>query len=154
MDYISSDGRVIEFYPYLEYLESIKHKLAPHVFDFASNPEHYSLESHSSLHDAWLDYAKVIETATGDRMENRAVEIELRFLGPFHDRRIYLEYKDVSAYEFKVANSNRGHGDLWTHELQIDNDGNLVHELAYIEGGSMKITCRDLHHREEPYSYK
>lgn len=154
MKYIYSDENGIHFDRYFEYLQSVEQNLSPHVFQFASNLDHYSLESHSSLHDAWLDYAKVTENAFGDRMQNRAVEIELRFLGPFHDKRIFLNYKEVISYELKASELNGGHGDLWIHELRMTDDSNLIHELLFFDGRTFRITCHDIIHREEVYRYK
>src|SRR6266571_269868 len=88
----------IDFTGYSEYVESIRDKLPPHVYSFASNPEYFDLTSHSSLHDAWLEKITVQETAGGERSEIRQLTIGISLLGPFHDRRIHLNYFGVTRY--------------------------------------------------------
>src|SRR5262249_11174288 len=53
---------------------------------FAADPRHFALDAPETLHDAWLVELAVREPAAGARRERRATEIELRFLGAFHDR--------------------------------------------------------------------
>jgi len=49
--FMDNDG-VTHFESYFEYLKSMKDKMPSHVYQFASDYNHYSLDSHSSLHDA------------------------------------------------------------------------------------------------------
>jgi len=55
----------IDYSPYLAYVESIREQLPPHVYAFASDIRYFDLESHSSLHDSWLESFTVREVATG-----------------------------------------------------------------------------------------
>jgi len=91
MDHIlNSETEGIDFTRYSAYVESIRHKLPPHVYSFASDSRYFDLTSHSSLHDAWLETFAVQEVASGERREIRRLEIAISLLGPFHDRRIHL----------------------------------------------------------------
>src|SRR5690606_7438417 len=101
------------------YLESVQGLMPPHVYKFASDSKHFDLSSRNSLHDAWLEEVSVRELATGDRHEVRRAEIEMRLLGPFHDRRIHLLYEGVVSYRWALPSVNgapryehTAHGDL------------------------------------------
>lgn len=147
---------MIDFDRYAAYLESVRGQLPAHVYAFASDPNHFNLTSHSSLHDAWLETLCVIEPATGPRAEVRAIEIRLRLLGPFHDRYINLVYAGVSKYELDAPPrpgephfTHNAHGDLLTHEIRFEND-RLIHEILFERGAIFLIECSDIKHSEEP----
>ena len=157
MEYIFRDERgVVHFDLYFTYLESVKELLPPHTYAFASDFKHYSLHDQASLHDAWLDYLHISEPAEGERRELRKIEIEICFLGPFHDRRIFLSYKNVTSYslqtspDFAPLPSHRiGHGDLLVHELRIHPNGDMIHEMEFSRGSTLLIVCSYLTRREE-----
>ena len=143
----------ILFDQYLKYLNSIKNKLPAHIYAFASNPDHFNLESHSSLHDAWIESCIVREVATGERNQVRKLEIKLILLGPYHDKRIHLCYTGVVSYRFDVPTrgtfENNGHGDLYTHEIRLGHDETIIHELMFEREASLLIECSDIQHSEE-----
>jgi hypothetical protein len=134
---------------YINYLESIRDKVPEHVMRFASDPDRY----YRSIHDAWLDYFKIEEIVSSERMERRSTEIEMRLLGPFHDRRVFIRYKGVIGYQITATGLEKGHGDLLLHEVRLGDDSELIHELEFDRDRIMTIRCRDLIHWEEPYSY-
>jgi hypothetical protein len=160
MEHIFKDERgVVHFDSYFMYLESVKERLPPHVYVFASDFKHYSLHDHASLHDAWLDHLHIVELAEGERSELRKIEIEACFLGPFHDRRIFLSYKNVTGYSLQTSPHfaalplhHVGHGDLLIHELRFHPSGNMIHEMEFSRGSTLLIRCSDLTHREELFS--
>jgi hypothetical protein len=139
MEYIFRDEQgVVHFDLYFTYPESVKECFPPHVYAFASDSKHYSLHDYSSLHDAWLDYLHIIEPAEGERRELRRIELAACFLGPFHDRRVFLSYKNVTSYslqtspDFAALPPHRvGHGDLVVHELRIHPSGDIIHEIIF-----------------------
>ena len=157
MEHIFGDERgVVHFDSYFTYVESVKERFPPHVYAFASDSKHYSLHDHASLHDPWLDYLHIIEPAEGERSELRKIEIEACFLGLFHDRKIFLSYKNVTGYslqtspDFTALPSHRvGHGDLLVHEFRIHPSGDIIHEMEFSRGSILLIRCNDLTHREE-----
>jgi hypothetical protein len=146
----------IDYFPYRAYVESIRDRLPPHVYAFASVIRYFDLESHSSLHDSWLESFTVREVATGVRQEIRRMEIAMALLGPFHDLRIRLHYTGVTRYSF-VAPPRYGHsrydhtahGDLFTHEIRLGHEGLLVHELLFERDATFLIECSDIRHSEE-----
>lgn len=150
MKYVYTDSQGTHFDHYFEYVKSLRSKLPLHVFRFASNPEHYSLTSHASLHDAWLERYEVREPAEGERKQYRQTELQVCLLGPYHDRRIFLEYGEVQTYSVSSSNSASGHGDLLVHEVRLEETGLLVHELQFVNG-NMVVQCKDIRHRQEPY---
>jgi hypothetical protein len=157
MDHIlNSETEGIDFTRYSAYIESIRHKLQPHVYSFASDSRYFDLTSHSSLHDAWLESFTVQEVAVGENSEIRDMEIAISLLGPFHDRRIYLRYIGVTRYSF-VAPPRYGesryehtsHGDLLTHEIRLGHDNFLIHEILFERDATFLIECSDIRHVEE-----
>lgn len=145
----------IDFDGYSAYVESIRGKLPKHVYAFASNPAHFNLDSHSSLHDAWLESLTVKENASGERRQIRQLEIQLCLLGPFHDRRIHLHYIEVLRYSLHGRPSTEpryehtAHGDLLTHEIRLGHDGLLIHELLFQSDSKILIESADIRHSEE-----
>jgi len=129
---------------YFEYLRDNEKKMPRCVFDFAIDKENYSLDGHKSLHDAWLDCIVVSEPAEGSRSEIRRVEIDCKFLGPFHDLHICIKYIGVMGYKLLAGfdGGQRGHGDLLMHEVRLDGGDNLVHEMIFSSGGSLEIICK------------
>lgn len=150
--------RVIDFDAYSLYLEAIRDRLPPHVAAFAADERHFSLDARETLHDAWLIELTVRESATGERQEQRATEIEVRLLGPFHDRVHVLRYTGVQRYEFVGGRVDGGHGDLYTHEVRLASDGvGLIHEYLFLaSAGSpearLLVECADFTHEMLPRS--
>jgi len=64
-------------------------------YAFASHTDHFNLDSRSSLHDAWLEALTVRETASDERKQIRQLEIQVCLFGPYHDRRVHLNYTGV-----------------------------------------------------------
>jgi hypothetical protein len=160
MKYIINDpNRGWLFDPYFSYIESIRARLPAHVYDFASNYDNFNLTSHQSLHDAWLDYLTVHEPASGDRKQFREIGIECCFLGPFHDLKIFLSYEKVHAFSLTTPEGftgppdyATGHGDLLIHEVRLNDNGLVVHDMLFSRGSTFEIVCANLVHRTESYN--
>src|SRR3954466_10398483 len=121
MKFISDDRN---YDPYMQYLESVKGIMPRHMFEFASNIENHNLESPNSLHDSWLQYWRISEVAKHAPRRTGRVQIEACFLGPRHDRYIYLHYKNVGKHSIGAGYERAlRHGDLLVHELTIAPDG-------------------------------
>jgi len=124
------------------------------LFEFASNPENHDLSSPNSLHDAWLEQWCIAEVSLSNERRKRLVEINARFLGPRHDRHIFLTYKNVGRYtmqnpeEFEMA-PHIAHGDLLIHELTIIQDGLFEHELRFSRGTVFSVQFSGFEHRVE-----
>ena len=138
-----------QFDPYFAYLGTIQEQLSESAYAFASTWTHYSLDSPSSLHDAWLEELVVTEASSGARSEIRRTKLTLRFLGPQHDRHLVLHYSDVIDYRVDGKGVSKGHGDLIVHEVSVSPDGHVVHELLFDSETSMLIKCGDLRFAEE-----
>ena len=142
---------------YFQYLAEVEKQLPLEVFAFASDPRNYDIESHQSLHDAWLECLSITEPAAGMRSEVRNIRIDCRFLGPYHDLDIHITYFDVAEYSLTnpagfltPPTVAVGHGDLLMHEVRRDDGGGaIVHELLFSRGSVFKITCATFYHRVE-----
>jgi hypothetical protein len=155
MEYILSE-RVIDFDAYSLYLEAIRDRLPPHVAAFAADERHFSLDAQETLHDAWLIELTVRESAAGEREQQRATEIEVRLLGPFHDRVHVLQYRGVRRYELVAGRVDGGHGDLYTHEVRLASDGvGVIHEYLFLASAAgpesrLLVECADFTHEMLP----
>ena len=147
----------IDFETYSAYVESIRHALPPHVYAFASDIRYFDFQSHSSLHDSWLEALTVSEPASGKRHEVRRLEIHICLLGPCHDLRIHLHYTGVTWYRFEAPphygndrfEKSVAHGDLLTHEIRLGHEGRLLHEILFERDATLLIECADIRHSEE-----
>ena len=74
------DTGSLNFDKYFAYIQDIEANLPEGVFRYAAEEEHYDLSSHSSLHDAWLEYCAYSEPSSGERNEIRSPEVECCFL--------------------------------------------------------------------------
>jgi hypothetical protein len=136
---------------YIDYITTCRDAMPAEVFSFASDIRNFDLTSHQSLHDAWLEWFMIKECASGSRSENRSIQLECLFLGPYHDQYIELKYLDVDRYRFsfpgrQVANSTVAHGDLLMHEVRLE-DGRVVHQMEFSNGAEFEICCRVFEHR-------
>ncbi len=145
-------GEPIEYGRYAEYLDTIRARLPRNVYEFASNASNFDLSSHSSLHDSWLEFFNIVECAEGTKHGVRSIGIRTCYLGPFHDKRILINYMGVISYSiqtpraFRFPPSNQtGHGDLITHEIRLDDDL-LVHELIFSRGSTINICFTQFEH--------
>jgi hypothetical protein len=142
----------IAFDSYFKYIESIREQLSPTAYSFASNFDHYSLNSHCSLHDAWLERTVIEEIASGQREETRSLGIKLAFLGPYHDRTLMLNYDRVSSYTMCMsgkASNTTAHGDVVVHEVRVK-DALIEHEILFASGATILIACKDLMFLDQP----
>jgi hypothetical protein len=162
MHYILNDKvEGIDYFRYLEYLQTVKRDLPDHIYAFASDFRHFDLSSPSSLHDAWLESLTVREVASGSRNEIRKLEVKLSLLGPYHDRTIHLTYSGVERYSFdsparpgETRYSHTAHGDLLTHEIRLGTHGLFVHELLFERGSILLVEFSEFVHCEEPLDTK
>jgi hypothetical protein len=149
MKYVARDASGCwQLAPYFAYLEQIRDRLPREVYAFASDVAHYTLDSPTSLHDAWLEELTISEPASGVRSELRQTELTLRLLGPMHDRIQVLHYTGVQRYRVEAEAVGRGHGDVLVHEVRLSEDGLLVHELLFAGGTAIAIECADLRYEE------
>jgi hypothetical protein len=141
--------------PYWQYLESVKDFMPAHLFEFASNPENHDLKSPNSLHDSWLEYWRIAETAKNNSKGERSSQIDACFLGPKHDRYIHFTYKNVEKHaveyagELTISPRQTPHGDLLVHELAIVREGVFSHELVFSKGAVFMVQFTDFDHNIE-----
>ena len=72
---IDADTGMVRWDAYFEYLKSVRTYFSPELYAYASNWEHYSLDSKDSLHDAWF---------LGIHFRYLKNELTLELLGPQH----------------------------------------------------------------------
>jgi len=156
MKYVIPQNGGGDYRPYARYLETVKHIMPADLFAFATNSENFDLTSPNSLHDAWLEEWSITELALTNERKKRRIEMTARFLGPQHDRHIFLTYKNVGRYaiqnpeEFEMPPFGRiGHGDLLIHELTVVREGLFEHELRFSRGTVFSVQFAGFEHRIE-----
>ena len=82
---------------YARYLESVRESMPKCAFEFATASWRHT-DDHRGLHDSWVESLIVTEPSSGDRHENRAIEIQVRLLGSYHDGHMTISYREVQSY--------------------------------------------------------
>ena len=137
-----------DFESYLQYIDANRSRLPETVYEFASDVERYDLRSPHSLHDAWLSSLTVKENRRAEKSLEPNTSIELVLLGPMHDREIVLKYTGVKSYRIEGKQNpynwaDTFHGDISGHQVSVGDGGEVVHEIEYVSGAVIFITCND-----------
>jgi hypothetical protein len=139
---------LVQFDKYFEYLESIRGKMPKHVHDFAANPARYSLTHRDSLHDAWVVFVSLTEVNSEANDKRREMGMELRLLGPYHDRYFDFSYREIDNYILDLPERANGplgaHGDLLYQEFRLTDAGRLCHEALFSSGRRFYVECGQL----------
>ena len=147
-----------EFETYVNYLESIKDKIPPSVYEFATAEWHFNTRDARCPHDAWLEEIKFGEIEKGEKFEIRPIEIYIKLLGAYHNGHIEIRYENIHSYSF---NSNRGfriseykgeyfHGDWLRDEIRLSENEFVIHEIEW-ENGNWQIEAEDIEYKWIPF---
>ncbi len=156
MKYIRRDGTGWDHGPYWSYIDAAKIQMPPHIGEFASNEENHDLKNPNSLHDAWLESWNIVELPAAAGSKKRVVRVEAKFLGPRHDRYIFLTYSGVSRYEMECNEQTdnpypHSHGDVLAHELIMLSQDKFSHEIVFSTGAQFYIHFSNLDHMVEVF---
>src|SRR5438045_6062608 len=86
---------------YIDYLESIKDRLPPAAYEFATAHWHYDHEDPRYLHDNWVESIVVEETkedpavSTRYDAQFRQLQITVRLVSRWHEGYATLSFKNV-----------------------------------------------------------
>lgn len=145
------------FDEYMKYMEQNKNKFPSHVFEFAADVNRYTLSSPHSLHDSWMTSISIKENRKKERPFDPEPSIEIELLGQMHDRNIILKYTGVESYEMKGIKNlyNWGdtyQGDVSCHEVRLNEDGLLTHEILFASESTIEIVCKNFECIEEMHT--
>ncbi len=137
------------FKRYNQYLESIKQALPPGASTFALAAWHYDMSDSRCPHDAWVEHLNIAEHSSGQRRQKRSVSLYLKLLGANHDGMIEIRYLNVLDYTLAGGgtideNSTDGHGDWYVDDIQLLENGRVVHEVLFQRGYRWSIECDDI----------
>ena len=116
---------------YERYVRENKARFPSGAYALASSDWYFGVSDHRAPHDAWLEYAKFEEHATGERNEVRRLSLRVRLLGAYHDMYLEYFYPQVFAYSLNNNTSSRGHSDWRYDELRLTPNGHLLHEIEW-----------------------
>jgi hypothetical protein len=140
---------------YAQYLESVRKSFPKSAFEFATASWRHS-DDHRCLHDSWVESLTLSEPSSGERHEERAIEIQVRLLGSYHDGHMTVNYRGVQSYsletplEFKLPPLHVGHGDWLYDEVRLSKRNFVLHEVEFSRGSRWLIECKDIDWKWEP----
>jgi hypothetical protein len=102
-------------------------------------------EDHRCPHDAWVEALTLSELASGERHEERELQIQIRLLGAYHDGIIEFTYKRVKNYSLQATGAAGGHGD-WLRDEVEDRDGFILHTVLFANG-KIQIEAKDVEYK-------
>ncbi|MEQ1761983.1 MAG: hypothetical protein ABL984_02440 [Pyrinomonadaceae bacterium] len=135
------------FESYKRHMEILRDRMPAKAFEFASASWHYD-DGTIGLHDSWIESVVLREIAEGEHREIRSLEIDVELLGAYHDRVINLHYTGVREYDLSKQSETHGHGDWLTDEFDLTDEGLVIHEVHFANGGSWRIVCKDVEFSE------
>ncbi len=147
------------FKQYNAYLHSVENVFPPGALSFAIADWHYNMQDSRCPHDAWVEFLKIYEDASGTRKENRTVNIKLKLLGAFHDGYIELSYRNIADYRITGGgvggeHGHDGHGDWYVDDFHLSGAGRVVHDILFSRGYIWSIECDDLIYEWLPIATK
>src|SRR5215475_3040321 len=87
----------------------------------------------------------------------RAIEIRVRLLGAYHDRRIELIYEGVRNYSLETSPKFKspptyktGHGDWLIDEIRLSERNLVIHGIEFSSGSRWLIECENIQYHSEP----
>ena len=92
-------------------------------------------EDHRSPHDAWVECITISEPSSGDRHQNRGLEIHVQLIGAYHDGTIEFTYKRVHHYSIQAMRDTAGHGDWLEDGVDVRRHDTLLHRVTLTNGG-------------------
>jgi hypothetical protein len=137
------------FARYRAYLAETQARFPPAAHALATSDWYYNPNDHRCPHDAWLEWVKIEEPASGDRHEIRAVDIRIRLLGAYHDGYIEFRYPGVTRYTLELERGDGGHRDWRYDEFRVSEAGNVVHEIEWAgmhPSGRWMIEASEVHY--------
>lgn len=131
---------------YREYLSTVRKRLPPSAYDFASAPWHYDYSDHKCPHDSWMESFLIREQSSGDRQQVRETEIAIRLLGAFHDGYVEFSYRGVRSYSAlgAMGKPKIGHGDWLIDEVRLSDNNLVLHEILFSSGSRWVIESHDI----------
>lgn len=103
-------------------------------------------EDHRSPHDAWVESITISEPSSGERHQNRGLEIHIRLLGAYHDGTIEFTYTGVQHYSIEAMRDIAGHGDWLEDEVDVRRHDTLLHKVA-LTNGRFEIEAQNIEYR-------
>lgn len=123
---------------YERYVRDNQSAFPPGAYALATSSWYYGFSDHRAPHDAWLEWAKFEEPATGTRSQNRRLSLRVRLLGAFHDCYLEFFYPTVYSYLFENSGCTGGHADWRYDEFCLSPAGHLLHEIEWAGGPGVK----------------
>lgn len=124
---------------YREYLQQHRDRFPASAFALASGAL-IDVSLPGNPHDAWLEWARFDEPATGKRREERSLDLRVRLLAANHDAYIELYYPQVVACGLSNPIADDEHCDWRYNEVRLNERGQVVHEIEW--AGAPGVSAR------------
>jgi hypothetical protein len=141
------------FERYRAYLADSRTRFPANAYALAIAGWYYDFNDHRCPHDAWLEQVMIREDAADETGGARAVSVEVRLLGAYHDGHIYFRYPRVFAYRLDAWDSGEGHRDWRYDEFRLSETGHVLHEVEWAGAAGTSrwlIEASDVQMRWEP----
>ncbi|WP_395741283.1 hypothetical protein [Prosthecobacter sp.] len=147
MSFLLSENRTNDLQGYWkryeEYLKAEGHRMPPGALKLALSPDWYDFSVHSCPHDAWLEECRIIESDPAGKAP-RFCRLEVKLLGAYHDGTIRLRYPRLFGYSFQSSKCEQGMNDWLYDEFRLSENGRLLHEIEWANGGRWLIEADDI----------
>jgi len=136
---------------YEDYLKAEGHRMPPGAMKLALSMDWYSYSAHSCPHDSRLEGCRIYERDPdpgGARPCFCGLEITL--LG-CHGGKIHLRYPLLYGYHIQSSDCEYGMGDWLYNEFRLSENGHLLHEIEWADGGRWLIEADDIEFEWRPF---
>lgn len=116
---------------YMDYIHQRAADFPPGALGLATSDWYFGATDHRAPHDAWLEWARFEEPASGRRSEERRLSLRVRLLGAYHDQYLELYYPRVYSYTMTSPDCTGGHFDWRYDEFRLAANGRLIHEIEW-----------------------
>ena len=154
MSFLLSENRENDLHGYWkryeDYLKAEGHRMPPGALKLALSADWYDFTFHTCPHDAWLEECRIIESDPGEESP-RNCSLEVRLLGAYHDGWIHLRYPRLFSYSLQSSKCERGMNDWLYDEFRLSDNGHLLHEIEWADGGHWLIEANDVEFEWRPF---
>lgn len=126
--------------------------MPPGALKLALSLEWYDFSVHTCPHDSRLEECRIIEVNPdpGGPIPFHC-SLEVKLCGGFQDGIICLRYPRLLGYNIHSLDCEHGMGDWLYDEFRLSDNGHLLHEIEWADGGRWLIEADDIEFNWRPF---